>query len=111
MNKYNARKTYCLQKHKHDSKKEADHCNSLWADLRAGKFISVDQQPRFLLQRGFTTHEGKKIRPITYIADFLITYKDGTKEVIDVKGVKTDTFKLKWKMVQYKYQEYKYKLV
>lgn len=30
-----------------------------------------------------------------YIADFVVTYNDGSKKVIDVKGFKTDVYKLK----------------
>ena len=51
-------------------------------------------------------HPGCTVQPIKYIADFLITYNDGTQEVIDVKGIKTADFKLKEKMFNFKYPQY-----
>ena len=64
---------------------------------------SFERQVTFELQPGFTdAHTNKKVRPITYIADFVVTYKSWTKYVIDVKGVETAEFKLKKKMFQYK---------
>lgn len=35
-----------------------------------------------------------------YFADFLVFYADGHSEVIDVKGVRTDVYKLKKKLVE-----------
>lgn len=35
----------------------------------------------------------------TYIADFVVTYADGRKEVVDAKGVLTDVYKLKRKLM------------
>lgn len=47
----------------------------------------------------------KKIQPIKYKGDFLVTYPDGSQEVIDVKGKETVDFKLKKKMFQNVYQQ------
>lgn len=55
------------------------------------------------LQRKFP---GCTVQPIKYIADFLIIYNDGTKEVVDVKGIKTADFKIKEKIFNFKYPEY-----
>ena len=35
-----------------------------------------------------------------YIADFVVYYPDGREEIIDVKGVETDVFKLKRKLLK-----------
>ena len=58
-------------------------------------------QPSFELQPKFK-HEGKTIRAIKYVADFLI--KDGEEElVVDAKGMVTAVFKIKQKMFMHKY--------
>lgn len=59
-------------------------------------------QPRYRLQDGFEK-EGKKYRPIDYIADFEIHHLDGSIQVVDVKGALTDVFRLKQKMFEKKY--------
>lgn len=50
----------------------------------------------------------KRIQGISYVADFVVTYKDGRTEVIDVKGrdnYQTDVFKLKRKMFESRYKK------
>lgn len=43
------------------------------------------------------------VNAIKYRADFDITYKDGSRKVVDTKGIKTADFKLKEKMLNYRY--------
>jgi len=58
-------------------------------------------QPSFELQPSFK-FEGKTIRAIKYVADFLV--KDGDNElVVDAKGMTTPIFKIKEKMFKHKY--------
>ena len=38
-----------------------------------------------------------------YIADFKVTYADGRVEIVDVKGVRTDVYRLKKKLVEAQY--------
>lgn len=66
----------------------------------------------FVLLEGFL-HEPsrKKIRPIKYIADFLLTNIDDTKTVIDVKGKKTPEFRLKEKMLLSRYPDMDFQCV
>lgn len=40
-----------------------------------------------------------------YIADFIITHNDGSKEIVETKGFSTDVFKLKWKLVEALYSD------
>ena len=40
---------------------------------------------------------------VTYRADFMVFYTDGLVQVVDIKGFETDTFKLKKKLVEEKY--------
>ncbi|CAK0771112.1 conserved hypothetical protein [Gammaproteobacteria bacterium] len=49
--------------------------------------------------------------PITYRADFRVTYADGHQEIEDVKGMETEIFKLKKKLFDYKYPDLTLKIV
>lgn len=46
---------------------------------------------------------GKIVRPIEYLADFVVKKADGTIEAIDVKGKETDVFKIKQKLFGSRY--------
>jgi hypothetical protein len=48
---------------------------------------------------------GKHIRAITYIADFRVTYPDGSVEYLDTKGYEKPEFKLKAKLFIAKYNQ------
>ena len=96
-NKYGAKKTYCSQKHLHDSKKEATRCDLLHVLKKSGTISRLKQQPKFILLKGFWIgHE--KIRPIHYFADFSY-YEDGVYVIEDVKGRRTAVYLLKKKML------------
>lgn len=43
------------------------------------------------------------IKICKYIADFKVTYADGRVEIVDVKGVRTDVYRLKKKLVEAQY--------
>ena len=109
--KYNAKKT-AVDGITFDSKKEAARYEVLKGLELVGKIDRLELQPRFVLMDGFR-YEGKAIRKIEYVADFL--YRDlSTCELIveDVKGVKTDVYKLKKKLFLKHYgNEYKFKEV
>lgn len=99
MNKYHSKKWYCIADHKHDSKKEAKACDTLRLLERTGKIKDLKQQPKFTLQEGFKRADGKKVRPITYRADFSFYDNDHDRfRVIDTKGYKTQVYRLKEKM-------------
>ncbi|GIN93348.1 hypothetical protein J22TS1_43990 [Siminovitchia terrae] len=66
------------------------------------EIASFRLQPRYLLQEAFKKG-AKTHRKIEYIADFEIHHKDGSIEVVDVKGVKTDVFRMKEKMFHKRY--------
>ena len=63
-------------------------------------------QPQYILQPKYTKF-GVNIRPITYIADFLIYHIDGSTEVIDVKGMEIPVGVIKKKMFNYIYPNLK----
>ena len=48
---------------------------------------------------------GKHIRAINYIADFRVTYPDGSVEYLDTKGYEKPEFKLKAKLFIAKYKQ------
>lgn len=83
------------------SKKEALRYAELKLLESAGEISDIKIQPKFLLQDGFF-YQKKKERSIIYIADF--SYIEGGKEIIeDCKGMKTEVYKLKRKLLLYKY--------
>lgn len=88
---------------KFPSTKEANYYSELKLLKQAGEILGFSLQPEFDLQPAFTTKDGEKIQAIKYRADFLITYPDGSQKVVDVKGYKTDVYKLKKKMLLYRY--------
>ena len=101
--KYNAIKTE-FDGIKFASKKEAEYYKNLLLLKQAGEVIEIVLQPEFELQEGYVK-DGKKIRPIKYIADFLVVYKDGHIEIIDTKGYRKDkVYLLKKKLFHYKFK-------
>lgn len=89
---------------KFDSKKEAAYAQQLDWRVKARDIKSYEKQVVFHL-----VVDGKKV--CKYISDFIITHNDGSKEVVDCKGVKTAVFMLKWKLCQILYPNYKYSIV
>ena len=72
-----------------------------------GTIVKFERQVPFELQPGYRDPFTKKaVLPIKYIADFVITMKDGPDVVVDVKGSETAEFKIKWKMLGYVYPQY-----
>ena len=71
-----------------------------------GEIVNYEQQPTYLLQLAFK-YNGKTVRSICYIGDFLVYHLDGTEEVVDIKGMATPVALMKRKMMQYRYPELK----
>jgi hypothetical protein len=87
-----------------DSKSEASYYSQLKLLQRAGEVKDIILQPRFTLLESFKKN-GKKFRGIEYVADFWVTYKDGRREIIDVKGKKTELYIVKRKWFESKYPD------
>lgn len=102
--KYNARKT-AVDGFLFDSRAEAEYYSKLKLMQQAGEILRFELQPEYVLQEGFNTRTGERIRPVKYIADFHVYYTDGHEEVVDVKGMKTEVYKLKRKWFLHKYPE------
>lgn len=102
MSKYRAKKTE-VDGIKFDSKKEAKRYIALRELEKKGNIEKLMLQPRFLLQEGFRKN-GKAYRKIEYVADFMYE-QDGKLIIEDVKGMKTDVYKLKQKLFEKRYQD------
>ena len=116
-----------------DSKMESEYYVHLKAEKKAGRVKKFSLQPEFILQPKYFIYEGQVItadneerykeydklrkkhnkenpdnkiaiiQAIKYIADFDITYEDGTRVIHDTKGIKTADFKIKEKMFSFRY--------
>lgn len=92
-----------------DSKKEGNHYIALKMLEKAGEIRDIELQKVFELQPSFKKN-GKTYRKITYKADFCyFNIKDGKYIVEDVKGFKTEVYKIKKKMFEYVYKDYELK--
>lgn len=86
-----------------DSEKERDYYLILKDREKRGEISHIERQIPIEIQPAFTDKQGNKIRAIKYIADFsYFSYKDQSIHYIDVKGFKTDVYKLKKKLLAYK---------
>ena len=78
-----------------DSKAEAQRYAELLLLLRAGIIKELRRQVKFVLIPTQRDEQGKLLeRERAYIADF-VYLRDGEKIVEDVKGVRTEVYKLK----------------
>ena len=87
-----------------DSKLEADFYLRLKPLVKAGKIKELKIHPRYLLQEGFSKN-GKHFNPIYYVADFEVTYDDGVTVIYDTKGMRTEVYKIKRKLFEYRYRD------
>jgi len=90
--KYGNRRTACRHGHAHDSAKEAHRCNELHLLERAGEISHLEQQPEFPVEIN-----GKRV--CTYRADFAY-FANNARVVEDVKGHRTEVYRLKKKLVE-----------
>lgn len=101
--KYGNKKT-AMSGSKMDSGMEASYYQHLLVMQAKGIVDSIELQPKFTIHDAYMKGT-KKVQAITYVADFLVTYADGRKELIDVKGAKTEVFKIKRKLYDARYPE------
>ena len=92
--KFNAKKAYCTQAHKHDSKREAARCDELhnqWADGVIGDLV-IHPQFYFVINGQQVKHDNG--RRVGYKPDF--SYTENSLEICeDIKGVITPDFTLR----------------
>lgn len=95
-----------------DSQKEYQRFCELSAMQNAGEIADLRCQVSLLIQPAFTDADGVKRHAIVYRADFCYT-QNGTEVVEDVKAFDkktqkylcTDVFRLKWKLLLYRYPD------
>lgn len=84
-----------------DSKREADRYLVLKGMEEDGTIEDLRRQVRYELVPAFDV-DGKHYRPVFYVADF-VYMEDGKEVVEDVKGMRTDTYRLKSKLFARRY--------
>lgn len=84
-----------------DSRKEAYRYLALKGMEEDGIIENLRRQVRYELVPAFDV-DGKHYRPVFYVADFVYV-EDGKEVVEDVKGVRTDTYRLKSKLFARRY--------
>lgn len=104
MNKYNAKKV-TIDGITFASKSEGRYYQHLLGLMESGVVASFEmQKPYTLLDKFPHPKTGKTIRAIKYMPDFEVIYTDGRVEVVDVKGMQTDVFRMKCKLFMFRYQ-------
>lgn len=98
--KYHAKKTV-VDGIAFDSRKEADRYLVLKGMEEDGSIEDLRRQVRYELVPAFDV-DGKHYRPVYYVADFVYR-EDGREVVEDVKGMRTDVYKLKSKLFARRY--------
>ena len=87
-----------------DSKKERNYYLKLKTMQDLGLIRDLELQKEYILQDSFKLN-GVTRRKIVYKADFsYVSTEDDKLHAVDVKGYRTDTYRLKKKMFEYKYQ-------
>lgn len=97
-----------------DSNLERDWYIELQKKSNKGEIINLRTQIKHVIQEGFRDNYGKKVLPITYTADHMWEDLNGITHCCDTKASDftcTNEFKLKWKIMKYKFRDFKYHLV
>nr|UVM84392.1 MAG: protein of unknown function DUF1064 [Bacteriophage sp.] len=98
--KYHAKKTV-VDGITFDSKREADRYIVLKGMEEDGTIGDLRRQVRYEIVPAFDV-DGRHYRPVFYVADFVYV-EDGKEVVEDVKGMRTDVYKLKSKLFARRY--------
>ena len=92
--KFRAIRTECAEGHQHPSKIEAGKCDDLHDQQRRGEIINLIREPEYPIRIN-----GSLV--CKYVADFGYQMAEsGLPVVLDVKGVQTEAFRLKKKLVE-----------
>ena len=113
-NKFHARK--CSEDgYVFDSLDERERYRELKLLERGGHIIEIEVHPKFDLLAGYRDNDGKKIRDITYSADFrYVDLETGFIVIEDVKSKETaklDAFSVRWKWAKWLNPTFKFRIV
>lgn len=93
-----------LDGRKFDSAAEANYYKVLKQQKATGLIKDFECQKRYVIADAIYNDDGTLYaRQIDYIADFVVAHLDGGIEVIDVKGMVLDLYKLKKSMMFHRY--------
>jgi len=106
MSKYH-NKPVEIDGYKFDSIAESRRYQELRLLQTAGDISGLVVHPRYVLQEAFKYGMGIE-RAITYIADFAYCCNSGWTVVEDVKGAKTEVYKIKRKLFIRKYPKFQF---
>lgn len=95
-NKYGAKKTE-YNGLKYDSKFEARIAQELDSRKEAGEFVEIERQYRIPLY--VYLPGGEKAKLFTYVCDFRCLKPDGSYLLVEAKGVVTETYRTKRKIL------------
>lgn len=105
INKGKGRSKKCIiDNHIFDSRMEGKFYIKLLNEKNQGEIKKIDLHPKYTLLESFKKY-GKTIRAMTYTGDFLVEYGSGEKILYDVKGYKTEAFKIKQKLFDSKFSD------
>ncbi len=107
--KFGAKKCF-IDDNKFDSIMEAKFYVYLLGLKKEKKIKSFLIHPKFNLQESFKK-DGKTIRAMDYISDYIVTIDKNKEIVFDVKGRETSDFKIKKKLFDFKYRDLTLKCV
>lgn len=85
-----------------DSIREYEYYLLLKDRQKRGEIRDLRRQVKIVIQPAFTTPDGETVKEISYYADFYYTDRDLRAHYIDVKGFRTDVYKLKKKLLAYR---------
>lgn len=89
-----------------DSELESRYYLHLKQLHKDGVVKSFEMQKQYVLLDAYVM-DGKKRQPVKFTPDFVVTYADGTVQVVDIKGSKfavSRDFPLRKKMFEQRYQ-------
>lgn len=95
-----------------DSKAEARRYQELCLLQAAGEISDLQVHTRYLLQEGFDTVTGERVRPMYYTDDF--SYDEAGRRIVeDVKSPasKTQAYQMRKKLFQFRYRTMEFREV
>ncbi len=83
------------------SAREMGHYLQFKTLLNAGTIAELERQIPYAVH--VTTPNGHKVEIFKWLADFVVTERNGRKSIYDSKGMRTDTYRIKKKAVEAEY--------